>query len=50
MFKSTKLHLCREHRTVLDPSIALQREEGAREPQKSPEMVSLSGISINNVH
>ena len=28
MFKSTQLHHCREHRTVFDPSMSLQREEG----------------------
>ena len=31
------------HRTVCDPRISLQREDGAREPEKSLNMVSMSG-------
>ena len=44
VFKSTCLHLCGEHRIVFDPSTSASAKRSARERQKSPNMLSLSGI------
>ena len=44
VFKSTCLHHCREHRIVFDPSMSASAKRSARERQKSPNMLSLSGI------
>ena len=44
VFKSTCLHHCGEHRIVFDPSMSASAKRSARVRQKSPNMLSLSGI------
>ena len=44
VLKSTCLHHCREHRIVFDLLMSASAKRSARERQKSPNMLSLSGI------